>query len=458
MDAIYSLAKNVINTDYESLPPEVVAATKRLILDTVATGLGGSAREGVRELVDIFSDWAGKKESTVWVYGDKLPCVSAAQVNATMAHALDYDNSHDGTVLHTGVVAVPTTFAIAERVGRVDGKMIITAVALAVDLTAKLCLANTVSVFERGWHYTTLHGNFNAAAIAGKLLGLDEETLVNAFGLAYHQAGGNYQALHDGALAKRAGPGFSARNGIISVLMAQKGITGAKNILQGRDGLFNLYHRGDFNPEVLTANLGEHFETVNLSFKPYPCCRGSHTAIDATLALVREHRIKPEDVANVTVHVGKGIMELLCEPLSGKQNPSTVVDAQFSIPWVVASAIARCKVGVAEFTPQAIQDSTVLSLSNKVTPNSDVSLDRRASGPAIVEITTKAGNVYSERVDIPSGSPQNPMSMDAMVTKLRDCASIARSPMSEARIEKLVHMISHLEMVENVIEVVRLLT
>jgi len=457
MDVIYTLAGNIIDTNYENLPSEVVKATKRLFMDGLGVGLAGSVEAGVSELIDIVRDWDGKRESTVWVYGDRLPCVSAAQANATMVHALDYDDTHDVAILHASSVAVPTALAIAEKLGGVDGKRLITAVALAVDLAARLCLANKVSVFDRGWQYTAIHGNFSAAAITGKLLGLDTETLVSAFGLAYHQAGGNLQCIHDGTLAKRAGPGFAARDGIMAVLMAQKGITGARNVLQGRDGLFNVYHRGDYNPEVLTANLGEKFEVVNLSFKPYPCCRNTNPPIDATLTMVGEYNIKAEDVDSVTIYVSKGAMKLLGEPLSTKQNPSTTVDAQFSIPWAVASAIVKGKVGIAEFTPQAIKDKTVLALSNKVTPKLDESLNRMGVSPAIVEIKTKDGKVYSKRVDTPYGSPENPMSMDAMAAKLRDCASYAAKPLSQKNVEKLIQLVSQLEAVSDVEEVVRLL-
>lgn len=457
MDVIYTLAGNIIDTNYENLPSEVVKATKRLFMDGLGVGLAGSVEAGVSELIDIVRDWDGKRESTVWVYGDRLPCVSAAQANATMVHALDYDDTHDVAILHASSVAVPTALAIAEKVGGVDGKRLITAVALAVDLAARLCLANKVSVFDRGWQYSAIHGNFSAAAITGKLLGLDKETLVSAFGLAYHQAGGNLQCIHDGTLAKRAGPGFAARDGIMAALMAQKGITGARNVLQGRDGLFNVYHRGDYNPEALTANLGEKFEVVNLSFKPYPCCRNTNPPIDATLALVGEYNIKAEDVDSVTIYVSKGAMKLLGEPLNTKQNPSTTVDAQFSIPWAVASAIVKGKVGIAEFTPQAIKDKTVLALSNKVTPKLDESLNRMGVSPTIVEIKTKDGKVYSKCVDTPYGSPENPMSMDAMAAKLWDCASYAAKPLSQKNVEKLIQLVSQLEAVSDVEEVVRLL-
>lgn len=455
MDVIYTLVKNIIGTNYEDIPSEAVEAAKKSIMDTLGVSLGGSSREGIGELVDILSDWGGKEESTVWVYGCKLPCICAAQANATMAHALDYDDAYHEATVHPGAVAVPTAFAIAERLGRIDGKKLITAVVLAVDLTTRLCLATTVSVHSRGWHYTTLHGNFNATTVAGKLLELDEETFVNAFGLSYHQAGGTLQALRDGALAKRAGPGFAARNGITAAIMAQKGITGAKNVLQGRDGLFNTYHRGDYNPEVLTANLGEKFGITNLSFKPHPCCGANHACIDATLALVHEQNIKAEDVDNITVYLDKDTMELLCEPLDTKRNPCSAVDTQFSIPWVVASAIVHGKIGLDDFTSQAIKDGTVLMLSNKVTPKL-LSPRIGVKPTAIVEIKTKkSGGIYSRRVDTPYGRLQNPMSMDDMITKFRDCAFHAAKRISQKNIEELIQMISQLEEVNDVNRVVR---
>jgi 2-methylcitrate dehydratase PrpD len=172
---------------------------------------------------------------------------------------------------------------------------------------------------------------------------------------------------------------------------------------------------------------------------------------------MREHNLPAEDIDTVTVFVGKSFMELLCEPLDAKQNPSGVVDAQFSIPWAVASAIARKKVGIAEFTPDAIKDKRILTLSNVVTPKHDESLDRLGVGPAIVEIRTKEGKVWSERVDTPYGSPENPMNMEAIASKLRDCAIFAAKPVSQKNLDGVLQMVKHIETVKDVGQIVRLL-
>jgi 2-methylcitrate dehydratase PrpD len=399
----------------------------------------------------------GKKESTVWVYGGKLPCVNAAQMNATMIHASDYDDTHDPSPIHTGVVSVPPAFAIAEKLGGIDGKKMLTAVALGADLAIRMCMACKISMFESGWHYTALHGSFAAAAVAGKLMGLDEERLVSAFGLVYHQAGGNMQCGHDGTLAKRVGAGFAVRNGIVAALMAERNITGTRNVFEGHHGLFNVYHRGKYDPDTLTSRLGERYEVTDLSFKPYPCCRNDHPSIDAALAIVHENNIRPEEVAAVTIHVSPGAMGALCEPLDVKRNPRTIVDAQFSIPWTVAAAVALGRVGLEAFTEQAIKDKAILSVSNKVMPKSDSSLDKRGVTPAIVEIKTMDGEVYSRRVDSPYGGPGNPMTMDAVCDKFSDCASHAVRPMERDKVEEIIQLVSRIETLNDVNQAVRLL-
>ena len=457
MDSIYTIAKSINITGYEDLPSEVVEVTKKLIMDTLAAGLCGSTGGGIKELREIFKGWGGKKESTVWVYGDKFPCVSAAQVNAAMSHAWDYDDTFDPNPIHTGATAIPTALAIAEIVDGIDGKKVIAAVAMGVEFAVRLCKACKMSLLDSGWHYTALHGNFIAAAVAGKLLGLDEEKLVDTFGIVYHQAGGNIQCIHDGALTKRMGPGFAVRNGIMAAFMAQKGITGAKNVLEGRHGLFNVYHQGEYYPEVITENLGKKYEMLGLSFKPYPCCRDSHSAIDATLRIISEYKIKPGDVDTVTVTINTGVFGFLCDPLNIKRNPRTIVDAQFSIPWVVALAIVQRKVDADGFTQSAIQDETILRLSNKVEAKIDESMDAVFVTPAIVEIKTKDGRVYSHRVDDIYGSPQNPMGMEATAEKFRDCASRGVMVVKKEKLEKLIKSLYRFETVRDIKGVISLL-
>jgi 2-methylcitrate dehydratase PrpD len=294
MTAITKFVKHFISLKYENLPAEAVEAAKKEVLDSLATALGGSGKAGIKELVDVVKEWGGKKQSTIIAYGIKCPAPNAAQVNGTMIHALDYDDGHQAALVHTGCITVSTAFVVAERMGKVSGKELITAIALGGDFMARLGLAGRPrkTAVSSGWHSTTLLGHFGAAAIAGMIMKLDEERMINALGLAYHQAGGAGSGVSDGALAKRMGPGFAAKAGIMAALMAERGITGERDPLEGKTGLFNTYMGGDYDPQILTADLGKRFEGVNIGDKPYPCCGLIHAGVDAVLALKSKHDIK----------------------------------------------------------------------------------------------------------------------------------------------------------------------
>lgn len=457
MDLVRTVSSHIIQTKYESLPSEIVETTKRLIMDSVAVAYAGKSAAGLKEIIEIFKDWGGKAESSIWFDGGKLPCACAAQINATMIHAHDFDDTHDNGLIHTGVTTVSTAFAMAEQVGGISGKELITAIALAVELGVRLCLSVRTSMFDSGWHYTTLNGNFSSTAVAGKLLGLDEKELISAFGLAYHQAGGNLQGLHDGVLAKRMGPGFSVRNGITASLMAKKGITGSRNVFQGKDGLFHVYHRDSCDAGILANGLGETFEIVNLSFKPYPCCRENHTAIDAALEIRKQHNVRPEDIASVNIYGGKHMIELLGRPLKSKQNPSSTVEAQFSLPWTVACALLHGSVQLSHFTTDAIKDPAILGVSNKIDAIADSSLDTRDISPARVEILTKEKKSYSHQVDVPYGSPQNPMNFQSLGDKLQACFNAVNGSSEAQKAEKIVECINEFEKLEDANEIVRLM-
>lgn len=453
MDAGVALATNAAKIKYSDIPLEAVEATKKDILDTLGTAVAGSAALGSLEIVELMEESGDWGDSTVVVYGRKMPAVNAAMANASMAHALDYDDTHDAARLHAGVTVVPAALAICERIGKVNGKDFITAVALGIDVICRMGLANTEG--PGGWVLTPLYGYFGAAIAAGKLLGLDEVKLINAMGIAYSQASGNNQCVEDGALTKRMQAGFAARGGVMAALMAEKGITGATNSLEGRFGLYKVYHGGNYSPNQLIAELGKRFEVVNLSFKPYPCCRTNHPYIDAALALMLEHGIRPEKVVEIIALVNKD-PHLLCHPLEVKRNPRTIVDAQFSIPYTVACALVKGKVGIDDFTELAIRDSAVIGLANKVTPHFDPKLARRELTPGMVEVKTKKGS-YSKYIDVAYGHPRNPMGMDAIVAKFRDCAKHAAKSLSEDNISRVIEMAGKLEELDDVRDIVRLL-
>lgn len=456
MDAARAFAKNAVKIRYEDIPDEALRGTKADILDTLGTALAGSTAAGCREMASLVTEWGGKRESTLIGDGRKVLAIGAALANGAMAHALDYDDTHEKAHLHAGVSAIPAAMAVAERVGGVSGKEFLTAVTLGLDMTCRMGIANPKGPGKWvGWMLTPLYGFFGATLAAGRLLGLNEDQMVNALGIAYSQASGNEQCVVDGALTKRMQLGFAAKGGVLAALMAQKGITGAEESLEGRMGLYKTYHQGEYHPAALTHELGRRFESANLSFKPYPCCRFSHAHIDAALALAREHDIHPDEVESIVAFVDRE-PHILCDPLEVKRNPRTIVDAQFSIPYTVATAIVKREVKIGDFGPGAITNPVVIGLANKVTPVLDTTLGGREPAAAAVEIKTKRAT-FGRRIEVPYGHPQNPMSDEVLAQKFRDCASYAVKPLAEASINGLIDIIGRLEDVADMDQVFRLL-
>jgi 2-methylcitrate dehydratase PrpD len=474
MDAIQLFAKNFIDTGYRALPRDVVEVTKKEVLDLLGVALAGTSSPGMKDLVDIVMDWGGKAESSVISRGRKVPAPMAAQANANVGHALDFDDVHDLAVMHPAVVAVPTCMAVAESRGGVSGSEFINAVALGVDMICRLALAawpgydpavpeTRGKAFQservkQGWHLTTLMGYLVAAGSAGKLLDLDEDRMVNAFGIAYHQCAGNLQGRDDGTMTKRLGPGFSARAGIASALMAEKGITGAKNSLEGHMGLYRMFFQGGYDRDTLTMDLGKHFEGINVSIKPYPCCRGIHPSIDAALGLVKAHQVKIADVKQIRVFVDAGGYQMLCMPLEVKTKPRTPVDAQFSIPWGVATALTRGLVAMEHYTDVAMKSPDILETASKIRVILDHSLDTSDKIPSgKVELETTSGQVYLHQVDYPLGSPERPMTFDDCAGKFRNCASHSVTRVPQEQLERVIELIAQLEQIKDVGEIMRLL-
>jgi 2-methylcitrate dehydratase PrpD len=464
MDAAYALAKNIVGVKYSGLPPDVIEHTKKQALDILGVALGGSSRLGIKELAEIITDWGGKPESSIFCFNKKVPAPNAAQVNASMAHALDYDDTGDGPT-HQSVVIVPTALAMAERQGGIDGKDFITAVALGTDMMDRLGLAyrsgkKSASVAGHpggGWHLTAIYGYFAAAGVAARLLGLDAEHTLNALGIAYHQSSGNGQCVTEGALTKRLGPGFAARGGIVAALMAEKGITGAHESLEGEVGLFNLYHHGEYDPKPLTENLGKRFMGVNALMKPYPCCKGTHAYVSLASTMLNKYRFEPEDIKEITVYNDDAGYFLLY-PLEKRSQPENAVDSQFSIPWAVAAVFARGKAGIGEFTEEAIKAAAILAVSAKVKVVEDKGVgEKKGLIPAKISVTLKSGKTITEQAPIGAGE-EKPLPFSEYERKFRDCASYAIKPRTSQQIEKIIALIKDLEKVEDMGELVQLLS
>lgn len=453
VDPAFTLAEHVCHTTFEALPASTVQATKRDILDTLGAVLGGSVAPGVAELVRVVKHWGGREESSLLLVGGRVPAPQAAMVHATMGHALDFDDTFDRAgSIHPGTSVLAASLAVAEMGGGATGREVVLAAALGLDVACRVALAATV---DRGWHRTAAMGVFGATASAGKLLGLNVEQMLHAFGIAYSQAAGNRQCIVDGALTKRLQAGQAASSGVLAAVLAREGFTGAQHVFAGRYGFYHMYQPEGADLRQLTEGLGQIYRGDELSFKPYPCGRRAHATLDVALALY-------EQLDLATARAGTDIAEVLVttDPLSyrdqfeagaRKRRPTQVVEAQFSTPFLVAAGLALGKIGIAEVA--GVNNPQVLALAARI---QGAVRDGMPEGWAEITVRRTDGRSATLTSTQPSGSPERPLSDTQLAAKFRDCAANALRPIPAAVVERAIETVTHLEDAADAVELLRL--
>jgi len=453
------LARFACASSIADLAAPVIAAAKTNIFDTLACAAAGSSAPAVGDARELALEWGGAPQATILAFGDKVPAHHAAWVNGTMAHARDYDDTHDAAVLHAGVSVVPAALAAAELRGGVPGREFIVAVAAGLETICRLGVATRIGIIESGFIYTPLFGHFAATVAAGRVLGLDVAQMINALGIAYSQVAGNHQVTRDGALTKRMQPGFAAQSALVSVQLARRGVRGAQATFEGADGFLRVYLRDRCDRDMLRDGLGERYEFVDLSYKPYPCCRFNHTAIDAALALRASAGIRPDRVRRIRAAVNRQAYEAVCTPIDVRKAPRTVVHAQFSIPFTVAAALVDGGVRLAHFDEASLRRDDILDLAARVDAIVDEDIERdwgRNISPTELTIELTDGTTKSIRVDWPLGHPRRPMSIADFDAKAVDCFRAAARPLRDGA-RKLRELVDGLESLDDIRSLIHVL-
>lgn len=447
------LARNIADIRYEDIPGLAIDAAKRSFLDALGVTLAASTLgDGCRAFVDLAMAEGGVQESTILGFGAKAPAVMAAFANGSMAHALDFEDVHDGAPVHPNAATIPAALAVAESIGGVSGRRFLTAIVLGCDLTCRLGLALKENPLESGWYIPPIIGAFGAAAAACKLLGLRSDRIVDAFSLTLCQATCSAElTVSPRSVIRSVRDAFSAKAGVLSALLAQRGVTGFDRPIEGEAGLFSLYSRGNYDPMLLINELGQSFEGANVSIKPWPSCRGTHAYIEAVLHILSESSLIPSKVVRINVVVSP-VNKMLCEPRESRKSPATAIDAKFSIPFVLATALLHGGVNLRHFTPRALADREVLEMARKVNYEVDAGLALKGAVRGSVEIVTTDATL-SRSVDLPYGHPQNPVSQEALVAKFMDCAKHAVRRTPKERLTEIVELIWNLEEVEDIREI-----
>jgi 2-methylcitrate dehydratase PrpD len=446
------LVSNALKTEYTDLPQRDRDTVKLAILDVIGCMIAGAMAPGCNSVRELVVRWGGEPESTIIVFGDKVPSPNAAFVNSTMARALDFDSTWVRG-LHMSAASVPAALAVAEMCIGISGKEFLTAIVAGEDLAARLHLATSE---YGGFEPTGVCGVLGLAVMAARLMGLDERQALDALAIAFNRSAGSFQPNIDGALMVRVLEGLAARSGIESALLAQRGITGGKDTLEGTYGYFRLFSNDRYDKQILTHNLGKEFLGAReTTIKKYPACGGATSAIDATLQLVSENKIRTEDVDEIIVYSNQDFHNTLGKPF--KIGPNPQVDAQFSYPYTVACALVRRRFTIRDIAPETIDDSEVLQIAAKVHPKVDNNLKKDSFRASSVHIYTKDGKEYSKQVTYPRGDPHNPLSRDEIIEKFRSCVKFAPRPLERGSDDRIIQMIDELERLSSVSQLIQLL-
>jgi 2-methylcitrate dehydratase PrpD len=344
----------------------------------------------------------------------------AALVNGTLAHGLDFDDTHAASITHASAVVVPSALAVAERAG-ISGRDVITAVVAGYESIARLGMAAPGAFHARGWHATSTCGAFAAALAAGKLLGLDTAKLTHALGLAGSFASGLMEFLEDGSAVKRLHAGWAAQAGVFAATLASGGVTGPASVLEGRFGFYRTFVGATPDPAPF-ATLGRQWETPRIGFKPYPCCHLAHAYIDCALRLRAEQRVEADAIASIECRVPAGEVPIICEPRDVKLRPRSTYQAQFSLPYTVAAAFIDGRVGLDTFTPARLDDERLLALAARVQHVIDPASTFPDGFPGWVRVRLNDARVLEVREPDGRGGPARPLPVSAIVEKFRDNA------------------------------------
>ncbi len=459
MDTIYQIVHWAQNTRYEDIPEDVIEGAKLLLKDVLGIMAPGTTADGIPEASNLIFDWGGKEESTVMIYNRKIPAPHAAFVNSIMAHGRDYDEMQPDYIVHTGVSVIPTLLAVADAEGGVSGREALRTIALTVEFEIRMCKAIQLSLMQSGWIYSGLLGHFSAAFCAGLLMDLSEEQMVNALGIVFSQMGGIQQAASDTALTKRMQPAFGCRNGVFSAYLARKGITGVRNLFDGKYNFFRTYMQDQVKRELLTDKLGEVWHMNTLAFKPYPVCGLALGGASSIKMIMEKNRINWKDITDIELGITDQCKALVVEPEEVKFAPKTVVDAQFSLPFATAAMAVRGHLLLSDVNANeggAINDPDVRKVLDMIAVHKDEELEKnfsRGVPPTRVTVQTKSGS-YTDWC-FPKGNPANPFTKEDMKEKYMDCMQYGIYKTDTVKAEEILHVVDDLETVEDLRELIR---
>jgi 2-methylcitrate dehydratase PrpD len=410
----------------EGLPDALRHDLAGRVVDNLGVSLAALRAEPARIARQVVQDWGGTGAATAIGVPERLPAPSAALVNGTLAHSLDFDDTHLPSVLHPSSAVLPAALAVAEQVDA-TGPAFLDAACVGIEVTCRLGMAgydaggrNSV-YFDRGQHATAICGAVGAAVAAGMLRGLDAAALTSVIGIAASMGAGVIEANRTGGTVKRVHCGWAAHAGVAAADLARHGLTGPPTVLEGRFGFLQAFLGEHVDLAAVTGGLGEEWAAPGIFYKPYPCNHFTHAGIDAALAL-RARGVDPARITTLTLGVPEPVLRTIAEPVEEKRKPRSGYHGAFSGPYTVAAALlGGGGLGVFhdDFTDERARDPELLALAGRVTVIADAECTAIFPNqfPAVLTAELDDGSTVVEKVPVNRGGPQNPLRPDELTAK-----------------------------------------
>jgi 2-methylcitrate dehydratase PrpD len=419
-DVTRRLARYVIAAQPQDLPEAVRKSAARTLLNWMGCAVGGSRHETVDIAVAALAPFSGPGHATLLGRKERTDALNAALINGIASHIFDYDDTHLRTVIHPAGPVASAILALSEH-HPVSGRDFVNALVLGVEVECRIGNAVYPSHYDAGWHITGTAGVFGAAAAAGKLLGLSEQHMLWALGLAATQPVGLKEMF--GTMTKSFHPGRAAQNGLTAALLAARGFTSSEQPLEAKAGWVNAVSTAHNYAEI-TGKLGETYEISLNTYKPFACGVVIHPAIDGCIQLRNQYKLTADQIERIDLRVHPLVLEL-----TGKKTPQTGLEGKFSVYFAAALAIVQGAAGEKEFSDKLVRDPVLIALRDRVTAQADPAVGEEQ---ARIAITLKDGRRLDQFVEHAIGSLQNPMSDAALEAKFLDLAGAAL-PAAKAR-------------------------
>lgn len=443
MQELRELSEYASGLRLEEIPSEVVSAAKFCVLDSLGAAVGAASYGIIPPIVEEFLQWSDstpQRGASIWGQNRKTSLFQAVLLNGIMAHPLELDDVHTKSKTHIGAVVVPAAWTLADAQGS-TGKEFLEAVIAGYEVMSRIGAGFGVASHRlKGWHVTGTAGTFGAAAAAARLLGLNEEKTLFAFGMAGTQSSGLWAFLEDGATSKILHTGRAAVNGITAALLAKAGMTGPEHILDAKDGGLYRATSDAYDLRFVSKELGKKYEIMYMDKKPYPSCRSTHPPIDAMLRIKKRTGLDPDNVVSIKVDT----YEVGFKQCGTSKYPQNAVEAKFSIPYTVAAALLDGEVLLNQFMADKIADPLLKAFAEKVRvyPSERFTNLYPNQWGCMVMVTMADGTVYTEKVIDPSGSVGNPLSQEQQIDKF---LSLVTPVLGMEKTDRLMHSILQIE-------------